>query len=230
MKKLLLLFTSLFVLNACSNQEQNDSEGITSPTEDIEENTKNQAITDGDGNVQISTELDFRRYFKPADSTATFIGDGNEFASYTEKTTWLSEKYVATIINNGGAVMMKIYRVDKNRIDLIMNEIIDEISEEAIFPGIETLDGLPTIETYLAGPIEVGTSFGDWTIVETNIELATPYQTFEQVFVLEEVGEDFKNKKYIVLDYGIIKTEAIMTTDSSEEYVVTSTLENISLH
>lgn len=39
-----------------------------------------------------------------------------------------------------------------------------------------------------------------------------------------------QNKNYLAEDYGIIKTEAIMKTDSSEEIIVTSTLENISLH
>lgn len=232
MKKILLMLSSLFVLYACSNLEEKNIGDITSPSKNIDEDTDEHvnSVDKNGENPEIITEIEFKRYFKPADSTATFIGDGNEFASFTEKTTWLAENYVATIINNGGAVTMKVYRVDENKIDLVMDELVDGMPEDSVFPTIETLDGLSALETFLSGPIKVGTTFENWTIVETDIELVTPYQTFEHVFVIEESGEGFTNKKYIVTDYGVIKTEAIMTADSSEEVIVTSTLEDISLH
>jgi len=225
MIKLLLILSSLLVLNACSDKEQKDlDEETTPPLEEIDEQEGNEFPE------EAAAEIDFRRYFKPANSTASFKGEGNEFASYTEKTNWLGENYVATVINNGGAVIMKVYRVIDTQIELVMDELVEGMPEDANYPDIATLDELPALEIYLAGPIEVGTTFENWTIIETGITLSTPYQTFNNVFVIEETGEGFSNKKYIVEDYGIIKTESVMSAELSEEVTVTSTLENIALH
>lgn len=237
MRKLLFILSSFFVLTACSDKEQKELqdeaapplENIDEPKENFE-NINNNGENDHSENEPEETEGDLKCYFKPADSTATFIGDGNEFASYTERTKWLAENYVATIIDNGGAVVMKVYRVLDDKIILVMDELVEGTPEDATYPDIGSLTGLPALEIYLAGPIEVGTTFGNWTIVETNMTLATPYQTFKNVLVIEETGEGFTNKKFFVEDYGVIKTESIMSLELSEEVIVTSTLENLSLH
>ncbi len=57
--------------------------------------------------------------------------------------------------------------------------------------------------------------------------LETPYQTFENVFVLEETSEDFINRKYFVEGFGEVKRESIMQIEGEEDFIVTSTLEKI---
>ena len=45
-------------------------------------------------------------------------------------------------------------------------------------------------------PFEVGTTFNQWTIVETDATVETPYQQFEHVLVIEMKENDFTNRKY----------------------------------
>lgn len=227
MTKVLLILSTVLTLIACRNQEEDNTlKEVTPPSEYISEQP---AKENKNANIEISTKIDYKNYFKPAGSTAAFIGDGNEFASYTEKTKWLSKDYVATIVDNGGAVTMKVYRVLDEQIDLIMDELVDGMPEDAVYPELATLEVLPALETYLAGPFEIGTTFEHWTIVETEVTLVTPYKTFKNVFVIEETGEGFTNKKYIAEGYGVIKTESVMSVELNEEYTVTSTLEDINL-
>ena len=235
MKKLFIILSSLFFLNACNDEEKDVDE--TAPTsENIEEQPpkENDAAEPTNSNSEEEshseepTDVEFNRYFKPADSTAYFIGDGNEYASYTEKTKWLSEDYIATIIDNGGAVIMKVYRIEDDQIVLIADELVETVPEQLVYPTLESLRELPALEIFLAGPLKVGTSFDQrWTIVETDFTLVTPYQTFKNVIVLEETGEGFTNKKYLAENYGVIKTESIMSAELTEEVTVTSILEEI---
>ena len=96
------------------------------------------------------------------------------------------------------------------------------------FQNLEQLESMQPLETYLATPIKEGTTFGKWTIVEVGTTLETPYKTFENVFVIEEVQEDYVNRKYFAENYGDIKSEFIMQTDEDEPFIVTSTLEKMS--
>lgn len=170
------------------------------------------------------TKTDFKKFFKPDGSTASFLGEGNEFASYTEKTKWLSDDYVATVIDNGGATTMKIYRVLEDRIDLIYDELVEEMPNNITYPEVISLEKLEAIEPYFAGPIEVGTTFGNWEIVETGASVDTHFESFENVIVIEEQQEDYINRKYLVEGFGVVKA---VYTDTNEEYIVTSTLEKL---
>lgn len=229
MKQYLLVLVTLLFLVACNDTEVNNNPIVTppAPQSDNEQVTNTENPTDNEIDQENSNSIDFKRYFKPDGSTAYYLGEGNEFATYTEKTIYLSSEYVATIIDNGGATTMKIYRILDDRIELIANDVIDVLPETQEFPNVQDLDDLEAIETYLTGPLKVGTTFGKWTIVETNITLETPVNTFENVFVLEEQGEDYLNRKYFVEDYGVIKEEFIMQIENEDEFVVTSTLKNI---
>jgi len=242
MKKLFIILSSLFFLNACNDEEKDVEETVRS-SENIEEQPpksenppkENDAAQPSNSNSEEeenhndeASAVEFNRYFKPADSTAYFIGDGNEYASYSEKTKWLSEDYIATIIDNGGAVIMKVYRIEDHQIVLIVDELVETDPDHLVYPELEALRELPALEIFLAGPLKVGTSFDQrWTIVETDFTLVTPYQTFKNVIVLEETGEGFTNKKYFVENYGVVKTVSIMSAELTEEVTVTSTLEEI---
>ncbi|HWK23465.1 MAG TPA: hypothetical protein VNS08_10590 [Ureibacillus sp.] len=233
MNKYLVILTTLFLLIACQNEEdtKTDENQVNPSSPSNEEKTiSEENSTPPSENEEVSEEVDFKHYFKPSNTTATFKGDGNEFAGYTETTKWIADNYVATVIDTGGARIMKVYRVLEDKIVLVMDELIEEMQGEEVYPDITTLEKLPVLETYLARPIEVGTKFDRWTIVETNGTLATPYQTFENVFVLEETGEEFINRKYFAEDYGVIKSESITSVELSEEIVISSTLEDITTH
>ena len=71
-----------------------------------------------------------------------------------------------------------------------------------------------------------GTIFGDWTIVQTGAMVETPFNTFENAFVIEMNNADFVNRKYFVRGFGEVKRESVMTMDDGE-FIVTSTLESI---
>lgn len=177
---------------------------------------------------ETALEVDLRKFFKPDKSIAKFLGGGNEFATYTEKTTWLSEKYVGTIVDNGGSILMNVYKINADIVDLIYREQVDVYPPDlASFPKLEDLQRAKPIETYLAKPIKVGTTFSNWTIVDMNVTVETPYKTFENVFVIEEVGEKYVNRKYFAEGFGEIKSEFIMDSDDGGKFIVTSTLESL---
>lgn len=230
MRAMLLFIISILILAGCNNTSDPEVEkGTTTPSngeltnEEVKEPGEKKETPVGEEENKNATS-DLTKFFKPDKSTAYFLGEGNEYATYTEKTTWLSDQFVGTIVDNGGVTVMNIYKIGDDRIEKIMFEPIDE---GATFPEIEELESMEPIETILATPIKVGTTFGKWTIVETGTTLETPYKTFENVFVIEEVGEDYVNRKYFVENFGDIKTEFIMETDQEEEFIVTSTLESI---
>lgn len=234
--KHLLIITFILFLTACTNEpdqssEKSDPQIETSNETQTETNSNEPNNNNNNNNEQetVDEDIDYTKFFMPNESTAYFLGEGNEYATFTIHTKWLSDRYVALVENNGGAVMMKIYRVmdEYNKIDKVYDQMIDEYPNNIQYPSIDELNSLPLIETYLNGPLEVGTVIDKWKIVQDDITLETPYQTFEHVFVLEETSEDFINRKYFALGYGEVKRESIMKIDGEEEFIVTSVLEKI---
>lgn len=211
MRAFYLTLCLLILLFGCQSEDQG-----TKPEQEKEETATEEA--------EKQKVVDLKKFLKPDNTVANFLGDGNEFSSYTEKTTWLNDEFVETIVDNGGVSLMTIYKITKNQIEIVFKEPIDL---DTPFPKIEELEVLEPIETYLATPIEEGTSFGQWKIVETNATIETPYKTFEKAIILEEKGENYVNRKYFVEGLGEIKTESIMDTDQGETYTVTSALQSI---
>jgi len=211
MRAFYLTLCLLILLFGCQSEDQG-----TKPEQEKEETATEEA--------EKQKVVDLKKFLKPDNTVANFLGDGNEFSSYTEKTTWLNDEFVGTIVDNVGVSLMTIYKITKNQIEIVFKEPIDL---DTPFPKIEELEVLEPIETYLATPIEEGTSFGQWKIVETNATIETPYKTFEKAIILEEKGENYVNRKYFVEGLGEIKTESIMDTDQGETYTVTSALQSI---
>ncbi|TQE90484.1 hypothetical protein [Ureibacillus terrenus] len=214
----------LMLLFGCQGQDNTNKPDNTND-ETTSEETKNgkqdeQKTTDEEQEEQV----DLSQFFKPDHSVAYFLGDGNEFATYTEKTTRLNDQYVGTIVDNGGVTMMNIYKIGDDKIEIVYKEPVDM---NAQFPDIEEIKAMQPIETYFAAPLEVGTTFGNWKIIETGATLETPYKTFENVIVIEEVDDQYVNRKYFVEGFGEVKTESVMDTDQGEKYTVTSTLEKL---
>ncbi|WP_033542886.1 hypothetical protein [Planococcus sp. CAU13] len=168
-------------------------------------------------------EIDPLAFFMDDGTTAQYEGDGNEFATLAIRTEHLMEDYVALYEDNGGTVMLKVYRLSDDRVDLVKEEpeFFDEYN-----PTLEELEALETISTYLEFPLEEGNTLDDRTVVQTGATVKTPYETFEDAIVLESRAENSTNRWHFIEGYGEVKREFISEEDG-EEFTVTSSLESI---
>lgn len=207
-KLLLLLFSALFILLGCTQKYAGNSHDDT--TKDVEGN---------------DAEIPMINYFLPNGSNAHYEGDGNEFAELTIKVTHIGDKFVVIDENNGGTLIRKIYQVENEKIETLSEDAID--NDEPL-PSKEVISRLTVKEVYLQKPFEVGATFNDWTIVETDATIETPYQNFEHVLVIEMKDKGFTNRKYFAKNFGEIKRESVMSMEDDEDFVVTSTLESVS--
>lgn len=184
--------------------------------------------TSGDSHDSEEATVDPYDYFLEDGSTARFEGYGNEFAEFTLRTDYMEANHVATYEENGGTVVLRVYRLHDDRIELVKQEgeFYDEYTA-----SFEELEALDVISTYLEFPIEEGQEIGDATVVETGTSLETPYQNFDGVFMLESFeGEDGAvNRNYFVEGYGEVKREFRGNVDDPDEMAVTSTLASIEL-
>lgn len=168
---------------------------------------------------------DLHAYFMPNQSIARFEGMGNEYATYTLETQYLYDDYIGTLEDNSGTVVQRIYRVEENRIVKIFEEAE---AYEADFPPFNELESMPELETYLSLPLEEGTTFGGWTIEQVDGTLETPFQTFTDVIMLSQEGEDQSViEKYFVEGFGEVKRVFRMPGGEGEEFEVTSTLQSV---
>lgn len=168
---------------------------------------------------------DLHTYFMPNQSIARFEGMGNEYATYTLETQYLYDDYIGTLEDNSGTVVQRIYRVEENRIVKIFEEAE---AYEADFPPFNELESMPELETYLSLPLEEGTAFGGWTIEQVDGTLETPFQTFTDVIMLSQEGEDQSViEKYFVEGFGEVKRVFRMPGGEGEEFEVISTLQSV---
>lgn len=155
-------------------------------------------------------------------SKVTFEGEGNEYASYTIKTNWLSENYVRYEQDNGGVVLAKYYSILADGIYLIAQEA-DETTQKTV----AQLEQSPILSTVLILPVQVGTTFDGWTIVAMDEQYKTPYQAFDQVVVLEKQTDSITERHYYVSGIGAIAFEFETTDDNGETFVISSKLKSI---
>lgn len=211
------------IASGCTNKTTSlNNSGNSGETTNPNEQKGNTEESNEKPNQNDQTLLD---YFLPAGSKAQFKGEGNEFAELDIDFAHPYEEYVILHENNGGALIRHIYRVGKDEISIMEKKAVD-LNED--FPSLQDIEAMEPIGIYLKKPFEVGTTFDSWEIVETDVTVETPYETFDHAFVIEEKGEGFVNRKYFVEGFGEVKREAIMkTVDEDEEFIVTSTLESV---
>lgn len=211
------------IASGCTNKTTSlNNSGNSGETTNPNEQKGNTEESNEKPNQNDQTLLD---YFLPAGSKAQFKGEGNEFAELDIDFAHPYEDYVILHENNGGALIRHIYRVGKDEISIMEKKAVD-LNED--FPSLQDIEAMEPIGIYLKKPFEVGTTFDSWEIVETDVTVETPYETFDHAFVIEEKGEGFVNRKYFVEGFGEVKREAIMkTVDEDEEFIVTSTLESV---
>lgn len=171
------------------------------------------------------TALQMHNFFLPDGSKAKFHGKGNEIAGYKIEVGEPYENYFIIYENNGGVFLRRTYQIENDKIN-ILEEMTVNYKDE--YPSLEALKSMKPIGVYLQKPFAKGAKFGEWTIVDTDVTVETPYRTFDNALVIEMKDEDAIKRKYFVQDFGEVKRESKMTTETNEELVVTSTLESIS--
>ncbi|MDE4086036.1 hypothetical protein PO902_13405 [Planococcus maritimus] len=75
--------------------------------------------TSGDSHDSEEAIVDPYDYFLEDGSTARFEGYGNEFAEFTLRTDYMEANHVATYEENGGTVVLRVYRLLDDRIELV---------------------------------------------------------------------------------------------------------------
>ena len=213
----IFLLVMILVFSGCSNKEPTtlDNSGSTNGT--VGDNVVNESENENDGEIPLSD------LFMPDGSKAHYLGEGNEFAELDIQVTRPFENYIVIHENNGGSLVRHIYKIESDKIS-ILEEMTVELQKD--FPSQEELDKLEPSGVYLQKPLETGTTFGTWTIIDTETTIDTPYKKFDHAIVIEQKTEDYTNRKYIVEGYGEVKRESIMHMDDGE-VVVTSTLSTI---
>lgn len=217
-----LLLLTAFVLVACTdNQYKNGETGQeTPPPVDHQEpnNTppiKETPVVDDQGENLESISL--TKFFLPHGTKAHYKGIGNEFAELSIDVHRIGKNFVVIDEDNGGVLIRKIFQVEEDTIGVVSEEPIDLNKP---LPSKEELNGLEMEEIYLKKPLEVGAEFEDWTIVDIQGTIETPYQNFNQVIIIESVSEGFTNRRYLVPDFGEVMRESIMETDDETNFIV----------
>lgn len=215
---MIMSICSLFVVGCSPATTDLNNSGNSGESAQPNEKTDKE-ITDA------AKESELVDYFLPDTSKAMFIGEGNEYADLDIDYAHPFKNYVIVHENNGGTLIRYIYKIESDQI-LRLDQRVIELKED--FPSLDELQAMEPNGIYLEKPFEVGTIFDEWKIVETDITLETPYQTFDHVFVIESTSDDAVNRKYFAKGFGEVKRESVMTMTNGEEYKVTSTLSSVS--
>ena len=140
-----------------------------------------------------------RKYFKKDGDVAYFKGSGNEYASFTETTTWINDDYVQILVDNGGSITQNIYRITDADIRLVLTR---NAEDEVVKPTLAELNSMETINTLLEAPFSDNWIFDDRTMF-TNVPFKTPYEEFNTILV-ESKTEEIKISKYYAEGYGLV--------------------------
>lgn len=214
MQKLVLLLIPILVLFACTNEQP--------IVKDTTHNEDKSTVSEG---LPLETANDLGQFFMADQTSANFIGQGNEYASYTLKTIHLSDDYVVTYENNGGTVLQRIYKITDEKVSILAEN--EEAYDEKT-PTLEELNTMQEKKVYLVAPLTVGSEFDGWKVTSTNETVQTNVQTFTDVIVMEKIDEQNTIvRKYFAKDFGEIKREFIMNMEG-EETIISSTIDQIS--
>lgn len=225
--KFLWILSFLFFLSACGyNTETNSNDGSN-----LNENRNDEERTneDNDENEQPDfnsdeASIDLSNFFMKDKMVAKYLGEGNEYATYTARTQWHNDHTVSIFEDNGGTILLRTYRITEKAIELIneQGEFYGEFN-----PTNDELDAMPAISTFLQFPIEKNKEFDGWTIIDVGLTLETPLQEFKDVIQIQKIDVTGSiQNRYIVENFGEIKREFIMDEEDIQ-FSVTSTIESI---
>lgn len=213
MKTFLFSLLALVVLAGCSQNTASNQFSVT--------NLPAKSSIDEEFGIAFAGANAAQLLFKEDQSVAYFEGVGNEYATFTETTEWLSNEYVRLTIDNGGSIITRYFYVSTNAVHLV-KEVVDELSPIPL-QQVEALGkGTPIFET----PLALGATYNNWQVTSTTASVSTPYKDFTNVTVLEIDTPNEVNKIYIAQGYGMIKKEFIVTIDNEQQSII-STLKEI---
>ncbi|MCZ8535890.1 hypothetical protein M9R32_01640 [Paenisporosarcina quisquiliarum] len=215
------LLMLLFLFSACG---QNSADKIPADTVNAPQDEEAQEDVKEESQTSIEEKVELKSFFMRDGAVASYIGEGNEYASYQARTQWHNDDTVSINEDNGGTTVIRTYRITDDSIDLIKEQ--GEFYEQ-FNPTNEDLKSLPTLSTFLQLPLEKGTTFDEWTLVNVEQTLETPYETFNHVIVLEKTDDNGAiQRKYLVKGFGEVKREFLMK-ENDAEFIVTSILETV---
>lgn len=224
LRNLGILLLTTFVLIACSNTTNDDPELPEQETPPTTENGESSPPPEDETEEEVN-DVSLIDFFLPDGAKAHYKGTGNEFAELNIEVHHIGENFIVIDEDNGGVTIRKVYQVEEDQILVLSQEPVDLNTE---LPSEDELMDLDEEEIYLQKPLEVGTEFEDWTIIEDDGNVETPYENFEHVLIMESVGEDFINRRYLVPEYGEVLRESIMELEEEEEdFTVISALDSI---
>ena len=158
--------------------------------------------------IATSYKEELRQFFMADGSTAYFEGEGYAHVDYMLETEYLAEDFIRTIETSGAIELERIYYIDDNAIYIAFEE------EVIIEPKKWTEERLSQLKADLRGPefiwpLEVGAQVGDYKVEETNVTLTTPFQTFENVIVLQSQIGDATFRDFYVKGFGKVRSEML---------------------
>ncbi|WP_043932856.1 hypothetical protein [Bacillus sp. EB01] len=180
----------------------------------------------GEGaNGENDRPIETGSYFPEGNKIKTFKGTGNEFASEVEHVFTKEGKYIATITDNGGTRMLRIYNLGKKGISIVYEEP-EYYSEDA--PSIENYKAAFKEQLVLPNPIKLKQSFDGWVVKEIDATISVPYGKISKVIVLEKIGTDGSIvENYWAPRLGIVKKTLYLKDSTGNEMSVTTELEKI---
>lgn len=198
--------------------------GASTAKADVSKSTVQPSSNDVGHLAKKSHRLQAYDFFMKDGTTAHFEGKGNEYADLTVRTKYLKDNHVALYEDNGGTVVLRVYRLSKNRIELVKWEA--EFYKE-YNPTSKQLRALKPISVYMKFPIKKGDIIDGRKIVSTNATVTTPYKKFKKAFVFESKSKDGAiNRTYFVKGFGEVKREFILK-QGKDTFKVTSSLKSI---
>lgn len=232
MKKLILTisFILIFVLligcaKTDTGNETNDISSTPEPTDTVtaeitEKPEPTQAVAEP--TPQVTEEsLTIADYF-PLNENTKYIyeGEGNEYASYSVFTDYISKNRIQLRTNNGGSELVRVLENKDGQLTVLLSRGEIYYRENLLNSTDENT------EILLKEPLVKGT---EWTLADkrkrfisnVDVEITTPAETFQALEVTTE-GEDDKVVDYYAAEVGLIKS--IFTSGGMD---VTSTLSKI---
>lgn len=207
---IILIFTLLFI-SGCFLSRRTP----TPPPENQQEQHEEEEPKE----EQQPEDISLKEFFPLTEGTKwQYLGEGNEFASFTSEVLFVKEDRAQVMENNGGTVSVSVFKVTDDEIVRVFFK--GEEYDKTNFLDEEPNDNL----VILKKPLKVGTKWetthGTREIVETDAIVDTPAGKFEdciKVLISLDTSTSFE---YFKQGIGMVKREFIY-----EDTIVTSTLE-----
>jgi len=157
----------------------------------------------------------------------SYKGEGNEFASIKRKNMFIEDNYLQFTEDNGGTVVVKIYKVNEHQISEVYRQ--GEFYEENnLITKVKEKENINQV--ILKAPLKIGNSWNTNNqkreIVGIERKVKVPAGIFYHVIKIKINYKDSENigYEYYAPNIGLIKTEY-----RGEDFVIRSLLESLSI-